>query len=74
MYNQKVEKAFWTTEDGTSRWTGFPRVSSLISGWIPIWDVEAHHAYLLVLAFKIHTRGRPGGATPNIQEDACGLT
>ena len=53
-----------------SFWSLAPMLGLLMSffspffSWIPIWGMEAHHVYLLVPAFKIHTRGSPRRGTP----------
>ena len=62
---------------GASHWKDwFPPclLFTLISGWIPIWGVQACHVYLLAPASKIRKRGSQGGAPSAIQEDAGGLT
>ena len=65
MYNQKYKRPFRTIEEGpVTGKSGFPCVFfTLFSGWIPIWGVEAHHVYLLVLASKTDVRGSLPGAS-----------
>ena len=42
---------------------GFPMSFFSLSGWIPIWGVEAYHVYLLVPASKIRKRESPRQGT-----------
>ena len=78
MYYQKYKKLSWTRKDGPVSQTSFlnwflgnlaPPVSLshspslFFSGWIPIWNVEAHQVYLIVLAFKFRERESPRRGT-----------